>query len=181
MIGRVDVGHDRADRIPELGVVDRLLETITSRRHQRRVERSAHRERHCPLGAQFLGDLARTSHIVGHTGDASGALSFADDRGMGVLKGRAVVQSGASFYRDRYTSSDGFDDLPAWRSSDRELSPLRSWSIGTRAEWSFDGRGKLLRLTPGVRVARTAWVYPEFSELPRRVGWLAGGGVDAEF
>lgn len=128
-------------------------------------------------GYRFYADSWR---ILGHTADLGGTVTLLDDRALVELRGRLATQSAASFYRDDYVAEDGFADLPAYRSADRELAGLDSAAVTVRAEWTWHNVGKLVALRPSLRLTRVGWRYPEFSELPTRAAWVVGGGLDAE-
>jgi hypothetical protein len=116
--------------------------------------------------------------VTGHTLDATAATSVLDDRAMFDVHGRVSSQGAASFYRERYAAEQGWPSLPAYRTADRELSPLGSWSAGARSEWTVHGWGPFVRVAFAVRLDRISWTYRDLGL--RRSAWVGGGGIDAE-
>ncbi len=66
---RVDVGDHRHLGVAWVGVGDRLAQPVARRRHERRVERAGHLQRHDLLGPELLGDGTGRGHAVGRAGD----------------------------------------------------------------------------------------------------------------
>lgn len=127
-------------------------------------------------GYRFYAD---TWDIRAHTTDLALAVGLWADRLVVRGEGRFTWQGAASFYRDTY---EGTDDLvPAYRTADRELASLWDVAAGGRLEGSLSGLGPLMRVRVNARVTRLWYRYRDYSELPRRDAWLAGGGVGAVF
>jgi len=118
--------------------------------------------------------------VQAHTADLSVAIVLFDERFMLRTTARTTWQSSAFFYEDSYEKKAATYSVPAWRTSDRELSGLIDVMGSVRAQWSFFDVGPLRRVGPNARVTCIQYFYPEFSELPQRHGCLFGGGIDVE-
>lgn len=88
--------------------------------------------------------------IVGHTEDAEVAVELLDGLTL-RLRERGILQSGASFYRERY------EDAYTRRTRDRRLSPHLSGMAGLGLEWKI---GVLALRASGDGVA---WLFDEFT------------------
>ena len=82
----IDVRHDRHLRVAWVRLGDRLAQPVASRRHERSVERTGHRQGHHLLGADLLGDRARRGNALRRAGD--------DDLARGIEVGDPHVGVG---------------------------------------------------------------------------------------
>ncbi len=119
--------------------------------------------------------------IGGHSAATSIAWGGFGERLIIRLGARGSLQSAASFYQARYETGVGGPQVPDLRTSDRELSGLRTASASLRARWSMVGVGPFARLGLTARVAHTWFDYPDYPALSGLQAWIAGGGVHAEF
>lgn len=80
----------------------------------------------------YFDDWGMTAHAV------EAALTGTIMRGLRLVGyGRFYLQTAASFWRRTYVV-DGNDEVPRWRSLDRDLSDYYSISGGARVEWAIE-------------------------------------------
>ncbi len=161
------VGHTPSERHPDLRA--RAAGAL-------RLSQGLMRNLALHAGYRFYAD---SWEMRAHTADLALATGLWADRLVLRGEGRFMSQSAASFYRDTYDGGGG--STPAYRTSDRELASLWDVGAGLRVEGSLSGLGPITRLRLNARVMRLWYRYRDFSELPRRDAWLAGGGVSAVF
>lgn len=127
-------------------------------------------------GYRFYAD---TWSVRGHTGELKVMTGLLDQRLFVTGRVRGSLQSGASFYADDYSLDEELL-VPGWRTSDRELSGLRSLQGGAELRWRLYAPGRLSQVDLFLGGDRGAWQYPDHSELPERKAWMARGGIDVE-
>lgn len=102
-------------------------------------------------------------------------------------RARYYTQTGAAFYSDDYAR----DPKGQYFTGDRELSPMSSWTLGARAQWTIpaDEDGEVLGfLTSLDLVLKGDWVFYDFPEfhydqaaVPNDQSIAATVGLDAVF
>jgi hypothetical protein len=102
------------------------------------------------------------------------------------VRGRYYLQRGAIFYSDDYA----FDPAGQYFTGDRELSPMSSWIVGGRAEWSVppDEEGHVGFLDFLRLVGKVDYLLFDFDDyhygrasVPNRTAFLATLGLEAGF
>lgn len=119
------------------------------------------------LAHDLGGDLAILGRVAGYAddwgifaGDLSAELRVEPEQNLVVRVGaRVYLQSGTSFWRHRYQSTDDGD---AYVTGDRELGPMRSYTLLAGISVPIDE----IRLD--ARVEGVRYEYPEFDLLPER-------------
>jgi hypothetical protein len=93
-----------------------------------------------------------TWDIVSGTGEAE-YEQYVGDAFRVTLRGRLYAQSGAIFWSDDYTGGNPpLGPKGSYWTGDRELSPFWSWSIGTRAVYTWtSSRRRLLGIMTSVK------------------------------
>ena len=172
--------------LPEAGAGDGVLFALRERHPDERWRgalgvRAAHAvgaSYALHAGYRFYGDSWR---VKGHSVDLAVARSWASERLILRLEGRATTQAPATFYRPRYTTSSMEPEAPAWRTADRELAGLRSLEVATSAALRLPRLGALPPLLATLRLARLWNRAADFAAQPERNSWVLSGGARARF